>query len=97
VPAALATAFAWAPMVLAVVIIVSLVGLIAALALAAATGQGRPAVALGVVSLPWILGTVLGAQLASTAAALAVTALVVWGAIRARQGHVPERPATLEP
>jgi hypothetical protein len=88
VPAALAIAFAWAPVLLAVVVIVSLVGLVAALALAVATGEVRPAVALAVVGLPWILGTVLGI-LSSPAAALAVAALAAWGALRARQRQGP--------
>jgi O-antigen ligase len=46
VPAALAIAFAWAPVLLAVVVVVSLVGLVAALVLAMVTGEVRPAVAL---------------------------------------------------
>lgn len=94
-PAALAIAFAWAPVVLAVVVLVSLVGLVAALALAVATGEVRPAVALAVVGLPWILGTVLGI-VSSSAAALAVTALAGWGAHRARQGQGPP-PTVGEP
>jgi hypothetical protein len=81
-PAALAIAFAWAPVLLAVVVLVSLVGLVAALVLAMATGEVRPAVALAVVGLPWILGTVLGVLVSSPAAALAVIALAVWGARR---------------
>jgi hypothetical protein len=88
VPAALGIAFAWAPVLLAVVVMVSLVGLVAALALAVATGEVRPAVALAVVGLPWILGTVLGI-LSSPAAALAVAALAAWGALRARQRQGP--------
>jgi hypothetical protein len=89
VPAVLAIAFAWAPVVLAVVVIGSLVGLVTALALAVVTGEVRPAVALAVVCLPWILGTVLGMLLSSTAAALAVIALAGWGALRARHGRGP--------
>jgi hypothetical protein len=77
---------------LAVVVVVSLVGLVAALALAAATGEVRPAVALAVVGLPWILGTVLG-RLSSPAAALVVTALAAWGARRARQRQGQGRAA----
>jgi hypothetical protein len=92
VPAALAIALAWAPVLLAVVVLVSLVGLVAALALAVTTGEVRPAVALAVVGLPWILGTVLGI-LSSPAAALAVAALAAWGALRARQRQGPGRTA----
>jgi hypothetical protein len=89
VAAALAIAFAWAPMALAVVVVVSLVGLVAALVLAVVTGEVRPAVALAVVGLPWMLGTVLGVLVSSTAAALALTALAGWGALRARRGQGP--------
>jgi hypothetical protein len=92
VAAALAIAFAWAPVLIAVLVAVSLVGLVAALALAAATGEVRPAVALAVVGLPWILGTVLGV-LSSPAAALVVTALAAWGARRARQRQGQSRTA----
>jgi hypothetical protein len=67
--------------------------LVAALALAKMTGEVRPAVALAVVGLPWILGTLLG-TVSSTAAALAVTALAARGALRARQGQSPPPPAT---
>jgi hypothetical protein len=58
--------------------------LVAALVLAMATGEVRPAVALAVVGLPWILWTVLGVLVSSPAAALAVIALAVWGARRRR-------------
>lgn len=84
VPAALAVAFAWAPVLVALVVMVSLVGLVAALVLAMVTGEVRPAVALAVVGLPWILGTVLGYLVSSPAAALALIALATWGARRAR-------------
>jgi hypothetical protein len=95
-PVTLALAFAWAPMVLSVVVIASLLGLVAALVLAVVTGEGRPAVALAVVSLPWLLGTVLGIQVSSIAAALAVTALAGWGAVRAGQDQDPGRSVTLD-
>jgi hypothetical protein len=88
-PAALAIAFAWAPVLLAVVVVLALAGLVAAVVLAAATGEVRPAVALAVVGLPWILGTVLGMLVSSQAAALAVIALAAWGARRARRRQGP--------
>jgi hypothetical protein len=89
VAAALAIAFAWAPVLLAVVVMMSLVGLVAALVVAVVTGEVRPAVALAVVGLPWILGTGLGILVAPAAAALAVTALAGWGALRTRHGQGP--------
>jgi hypothetical protein len=93
VPAALAIAFAWAPAALAVVVMVPLVGLVAALALAVVTGEVRPAVALAVVGLPWILGTALGVLVAPAAAALAVSALAGWGALRTPHGPGTGRTA----
>jgi hypothetical protein len=68
----------------AVVVLLLLVGLVAALVLAMATGEVRPAVALAVVGLPWILGTVPGFLVSPPAAALAVIALAVRGARRRR-------------
>jgi hypothetical protein len=89
-PAALMISYGWVPLVWLLAAIMMMVGLVAALALAVVTGEVRPAVALAVPCVPPMLGTVLATPVS---AALVVTALAVWGAVRTRQRKGPGRPA----
>lgn len=89
-PAVLTISYGWAPLVWLLAAIVMMVGLVAALPLAVVTGEVRPAVALAVVGLPPMLGMVLATPVS---AALVVTALAAWGAVRTRQRKGPGRPA----
>lgn len=84
---------------------VTLVVMVAALVLAVATGEVRPAVALAVYGMPYLLMIVDGAvrfgtdgawigTLRSTPGALAVAlAVAAWVAVRARRGSAPGGPA----
>jgi hypothetical protein len=89
-PAALTISYGWAPLVWLLAAIVMVVGLVAALALALVTGEVRPAVALAVPCVPPMLGMVLATPVS---AALVVTALAAWGAVRTRQRKGPGSPA----
>jgi uncharacterized membrane protein YhaH (DUF805 family) len=89
-PAALTISYGWAPLVWLLAAVVMVVGLVAALVLAGVTGEVRPAVALAVPCVPPMLGMVLATPLS---AALVVTGLAAWGAVRTRQRRGPGRPA----
>jgi hypothetical protein len=89
-PAVLTISYGWAPLVWLLAAIVMMVGLVAALALAVVTGEVRPAVALAVPCVPPMLGPVLATPVS---AALVVTALAAWVAVRTRQRKGPGRPA----